>query len=82
MQPLFKRSITLLTKNDLNLGDQVVSFGIQHEFAGLNWYPSQHKVVYRIDDRVSLKAKGNGLNDFTGFRSTSSLVLAIARSTG
>ncbi|XP_059634440.1 probable L-gulonolactone oxidase 6 [Cornus florida] len=81
MQPLFKRAVTFLERNDSDLGDQAVSFGHQHEFADLTWYPSQRKVVYRIDDRVTSNASGNGLNDFTGFRSTLSLVLKTIRYT-
>lgn len=82
LQPLFKRSITLLTKNDSDLGEEASSFGRKHEFADIIWYPSQKKVVYRIDDRVSSNASGNGRNDFPGFRSTSSLVLSALRTTG
>ncbi|XP_043706319.1 probable L-gulonolactone oxidase 6 [Telopea speciosissima] len=80
MQPLFKRSITYLVKNDSDLGEQAGEFGYQHEFADITWYPSQGKAVYRIDDRVSSNVSGNGLNDFIGFRSTLSLALAIIRS--
>ncbi|PQQ21740.1 L-gulonolactone oxidase 2 [Prunus yedoensis var. nudiflora] len=78
---MFKRSITYLRKNDSDLGDQVVGFGKQHEFADVLWYPSQHKAVYRMDDRVSLNTPGNGFFDFIPFRATSSLELAITRTT-
>ncbi|KAE8703630.1 putative L-gulonolactone oxidase 1 [Hibiscus syriacus] len=80
LQPLFKRSITYVTKDDKDLGDEAVAFGQLHEFADIFWYPSQRKAVYRLDDRVSGNASGNGLYDFTPFRSTPSLVLALARS--
>ncbi|XP_057980300.1 probable L-gulonolactone oxidase 6 isoform X2 [Malania oleifera] len=79
---MFKRSITYVTKNDSDLGDQVVAFGKQHEFADITWYPSQQKALYRVDDRVSSNISGNGLNDFIGFRSTLSLTLAVIRTTG
>lgn len=79
---MFKRSITYLRKNDSDLGDQVVGFGKQHEFADVLWYPSQHKAVYRMDDRVSSNTSGNGFFDFIPFRATSSLELAIVRTTG
>ncbi|MCH82287.1 L-gulono-14-lactone dehydrogenase-like, partial [Trifolium medium] len=49
--------------------------------ADVSWYPSQQKALYRIDDRVSVNTYGNGLYDFTGFRSTLSLALAVIRST-
>ncbi|KAG5564388.1 hypothetical protein RHGRI_000547 [Rhododendron griersonianum] len=81
LQPLFKRSITFSVKHDVDLGDQVARFAYQHEFADMTWYPSQRKVAYRIDDRVSSNVSGNGLNNFIGFRSTVSAVLAILRTT-
>ncbi|KAH7519415.1 hypothetical protein FEM48_Zijuj08G0033700 [Ziziphus jujuba var. spinosa] len=81
LQPLFKRSITYLTKNDSDLGDEAASFGKKHEFADITWYPSQHKAVYRVDDRVPINTSGNGLYDFTPFRSTPSLTLAVIRTT-
>ncbi|XP_062000458.1 probable L-gulonolactone oxidase 6 [Rosa rugosa] len=78
LQPMFKRSITYLSKNDSDLGDQVLKFGKQHEFADILWYPSQHKAVYRVDDRVS-NTSGNGLYDFLPFRATTSLALEVIR---
>ncbi|KAL6128499.1 hypothetical protein ACLB2K_071854 [Fragaria x ananassa] len=79
LQPMFKRSITYLSKNDSDLGDQVLKFGKQHEFADILWYPSQHKAIYRVDDRVSSNTSGNGLYDFLPFRETPSLALAVLR---
>ncbi|CAI9769616.1 unnamed protein product [Fraxinus pennsylvanica] len=66
LQPLFKRSITYVRKNDSDLGEQAVSFGRQHEYADFIWYPSQKRVAYRIDDRVPSNTSGNGLLDFPG----------------
>ncbi|KAJ8632406.1 hypothetical protein MRB53_025742 [Persea americana] len=80
LQPLFKRSITNQVTDDSDLGDQAVNFGIQHEFADMIWYPSQRQVIYRIDDRVSSNASGNGRIDFMGFRSMQTLALALVRS--
>ncbi|KAF5177011.1 L-gulonolactone oxidase, partial [Thalictrum thalictroides] len=80
LQPMFKRSITYASKDDSDLGDQVTTFGQQHEFADISWYPSQHKAVYRTDDRVSSNVSGSGINDFIGFRPTLSLALALIRS--
>lgn len=79
---MFKRSITYLSKDDSDLGDQVVRFGKEHEFADIIWYPSQQKAVYRMDDRVSTNTSGNGLYDFIPFRATPSLGLAVIRATG
>lgn len=82
MEPLFKRSITYITKDDTDLGDELVTFGRKHEFGDVIWYPSQKKAVYRIDDRVSVNASGNGSYNFFPFRSTASAALAVVRSTG
>ena len=82
LQPMFKRSITYLTKDDSDLGDKVASFGNEHEFADITWYPSQRKAVYRIDDRVNTNSPGNGLYDFIPFRSTASVALGAIRTTG
>ncbi|THG16190.1 hypothetical protein TEA_000640 [Camellia sinensis var. sinensis] len=80
--PIFKRSITFLEKDDSYLGDQVGSFGNQLEFADMTWYPSQRKVIYRIDDRVSSNVSSNGLNNFTPSHSTLSAVVAAVRTAG
>ncbi|XWS31985.1 hypothetical protein CRYUN_Cryun23aG0121700 [Craigia yunnanensis] len=81
LQPLFKRSITYVKKDDTDLGDEAMTFGKLHEFADILWYPSQQKAVYRIDDRVSSNTSGNGLYDFTPFRPTPSIALALVRTT-
>ncbi|KAK7397472.1 hypothetical protein VNO78_18646 [Psophocarpus tetragonolobus] len=81
LESLFKRSITYLTKNDSDLGDEAATFGHEHEFADIIWYPSQQKVVYRVDDRVPINTSGSGVYDFIPFRSTPSLVLALIRTT-
>ncbi|XP_049354269.1 probable L-gulonolactone oxidase 6 [Solanum verrucosum] len=79
LERVFKRSITFSERDDSNLGEDAVTFGRQHEFADFTWYQSQRKVIYRIDDRVPNGTPGNALNDFIGFRSTPSFVLAIFR---
>ncbi|KAJ1414750.1 L-gulonolactone oxidase, plant [Sesbania bispinosa] len=81
LEPLFKRSLTYLTKGDSDLGDELISFGRKHEFADVTWYPSQQKAVYRLDDRVSVNTSGNGSYDFIPFRSTLSATLALFRTT-
>ncbi|GAV79834.1 FAD_binding_4 domain-containing protein/ALO domain-containing protein, partial [Cephalotus follicularis] len=81
LQTLFKRSITYLEKNDWDLGDQAASFGNQHEFADITWYPRRRKAIYRIDDRISSNTSGNGLYDYIPFRPTPFLELAIIRTT-
>nr|GMC58627.1 probable L-gulonolactone oxidase 6 [Ipomoea batatas] len=82
LEPLFKRSISFVEKNDSDLlGDEAIRFGYQHEFADIKWFPSQRKVLYRVDDRVSTNASGDGLFDFIGFRARTSLLLAVIRTT-
>ncbi|KAK4478297.1 hypothetical protein RD792_017586 [Penstemon davidsonii] len=84
LQPLFKRSVTYMTKSDSDIGDQAVRFGREHEFGEITWYPSQKQVIYRIDNRVdsSNSTSGNGLFDFLGYRSLPSLVLLALRTNG
>ncbi|XP_006340105.1 probable L-gulonolactone oxidase 6 [Solanum tuberosum] len=79
LERVFKRSITFSERDDSNLGEDAATFGRQHEFADFTWYPSQHKVIYRIDDRVSIDTPGNALNDFLGFRPTDQYLLASLR---
>lgn len=79
LEPMFKRSIRYVAKSDSDLGDQVGIFGHQHEFADITWYPSQHKALYRVDDRVAINVPGNGLYDFIPFRPTPSVELALLR---
>ncbi|KAK7285731.1 hypothetical protein RJT34_20511 [Clitoria ternatea] len=81
LEPLFKRSLTYVTKDDSDLGDELVSFGRKHEFGDVTWYPSQRKAVYRIDDRVSVNTSGNGLYSFFPFRPQLSAALAVVRGT-
>ncbi|GLJ23823.1 hypothetical protein SUGI_0452080 [Cryptomeria japonica] len=81
LQPLFKRSITNLEKGDLDVENMVLTFGLQHEFGGISWYPSQGKAVYRVDDRVPMTVPGNGINDFTGFQPFFTSLLRTIRET-
>eukprot|EP01018_Ginkgo_biloba_P019638 Gb_24047 [translate_table: standard] len=81
LQPMFKRSITNMVRDDSDIENRIVPFGLEHEFGDLTWYPSQHKVVYRVDDRSSVNLSGDGINDFIGFRPTLTSVLATARTT-
>ncbi|RZC85240.1 hypothetical protein C5167_041419 [Papaver somniferum] len=80
LQPLFKRSITVVRENDSDLATRATTFGKEYEFADITWYPYQRRALYRLDGRVSSNISGNGLNDFTGFRSTLTLGLAVVRS--
>ncbi|KAI3989624.1 hypothetical protein MKX01_036233 [Papaver californicum] len=79
LQPLFKRSLTIVREDDSDLATRATTFGKEHEFGDITWYPYQRRALYRLDDRVSLNKSGNGLNDFTGFRSTLTPALAVVR---
>ncbi|KAJ8436902.1 hypothetical protein Cgig2_017327 [Carnegiea gigantea] len=82
LEPLFKRSVTYMTKDDNDLGDEALVFGKQYEFAELTRYPTRCKVLHCIDDRVPSTTLGNGLNDFFRFRSTLVPSLALNRLAG
>ncbi|KAI3880086.1 hypothetical protein MKX03_003907 [Papaver bracteatum] len=79
LQPLFKRSLTIVREDDSDLATRATTFGKEHEFGDITWYPYQRRALYRLDDRVSINKSGNGLNDFTGFRSTLTPALAVVR---
>jgi L-gulonolactone oxidase len=79
LEPRFKRSITYEYRDDSTLQDDFAAHAARHEFADITWYPSQHKAMYRLDDRAPLTAPGDGANDFIGFQSTSIAVSAGVR---
>ncbi|KAM0830937.1 hypothetical protein ACQ4PT_065878 [Festuca glaucescens] len=79
LQPLFKRSVTFVKRDDSDFAEQVAVWGDLHEFGDMAWLPRQGKVIYREDDRVDVSAPGDGLNDYLGFRSNPTLGLIIAR---
>eukprot|EP01018_Ginkgo_biloba_P002313 Gb_31381 [translate_table: standard] len=81
LEPLFKRNVTNVVKDDSDLEEQILTFAEAHEFGDLTWYPSQKRVVYKMDDRVSVATPGKGVNDFIGFRSTATLVVVAIRAT-
>jgi len=79
LQPLFKRSISFLKRDDSDLAEQVASWGRLHEFGDITWLPEERKVIYRQDDRVDVSTPGNGLNDNLGFRPLSASDLVASR---
>jgi FAD-dependent oxidoreductase len=79
LQPLFKRSVTFVERDDSDFAEQVAVWGDLHEFGDMAWLPRQGKVIYREDDRVDVSAPGDGLNDYLGFRSNPTLGLIVAR---
>lgn len=62
VEKMFKRSVILKLRDDLGFQGAVVPFARGHEFGDITWYPSLQRVVYRIDDRVSVSVPGEGKN--------------------
>ncbi|XP_054783136.1 probable L-gulonolactone oxidase 6 [Prosopis cineraria] len=81
LEPMFKRALTYVEKDDSDLGEELVRFGEKHEFGDVGWFPSQKRALYRVDDRVSFNHSGNGLYDFIPFRPTLTATLAATRGT-
>lgn len=80
VEPLFKRSVTLDIRDDDSLEDRVVEFASSYEFGDVRWYPSQHKVIYKIDTRVPVSTPGEGFN--TRFRASPGASIEAARTQG
>ncbi|CAL9152301.1 unnamed protein product [Musa hybrid cultivar] len=81
LEPSFKRSITYSFHDDASFQDRLLDVARKHEFADLTWFPSQHKVAFRFDDRVPSNASGDGINDFIGFQPNLMAVCAAIRAT-
>lgn len=79
---MFKRSLTYSTRNDSDLAEQVVIFGLRHEFADIAWYPGHNRVMYRLDDHVPVNVSGDGVYDFIEFRPTPSAATLANRLEG
>ncbi|CAH9074612.1 unnamed protein product, partial [Cuscuta europaea] len=60
LEPMFKRSMSLVEEEDTNLGDEAATFGTRHEFGDMSWLPGEGRVVYRVDDRVPIDTPGDG----------------------
>ncbi|KAK4267064.1 hypothetical protein QN277_023902 [Acacia crassicarpa] len=81
LEPMFKRGVTYVSKNDSDLEEQMIHFGKEHEFGDITWNPYQKEALYRADNRVPMEQPGNGFFDFFPFRSTPAEALASFRST-
>ncbi|XP_072994433.1 L-gulonolactone oxidase 3 [Typha latifolia] len=79
LEEQFKRSITYSFQDDAHFEEEYVGHAQNHEFGDITWYPSQHKAVYRYDDRVPLNSPGDGMNDFLGFQSNPILLSTAVR---
>ncbi|KAF7098190.1 hypothetical protein CFC21_099947 [Triticum aestivum] len=81
LQPMFKRSVTFVTRDDSDMAEKAARWGDLHEFGDMAWLPQLRKVIYREDDRVTIKTVGDGLNDHLGFRSNPTAPLISGRVT-
>uniref|UniRef100_A0A0E0GXX2 L-gulonolactone oxidase n=1 Tax=Oryza nivara TaxID=4536 RepID=A0A0E0GXX2_ORYNI len=79
LQPLFKRSVAFLTRNDSDVADTVAAWGRLHEFGDVAWLPRRRVAVYREDDRVDVATPGDGRSDYPAFRPTPTLPLVASR---
>ncbi|GJN41406.1 hypothetical protein PR202_gn00778 [Eleusine coracana subsp. coracana] len=63
LDPLFKRSLTILTNDsDADLVELVSTWGHKQEFGDMYWLPGQRKVLLGQIDRVDVSTPGDGLN--------------------
>ncbi|XP_068641847.1 probable L-gulonolactone oxidase 6 [Aristolochia californica] len=79
LEPMFKRNLTNRVEKDKGFEGNITSFGATTQHGDITWYPSMGEVVYRDDFRVPVTTPGKGENDFTGFRSQISLLIAGTR---
>ncbi|VAI11063.1 unnamed protein product [Triticum turgidum subsp. durum] len=79
LEPMFKRSVTFVKRNDSDMAEQAVVWGGLHEFDDMAWLPQQRNVIYRKDDRVAIMSVGNGLNDYLAMRSSPTADLISGR---
>ncbi|XP_057848390.2 probable L-gulonolactone oxidase 4 [Cryptomeria japonica] len=70
LQPMYKRSISTVVKDDTDLEYEAESFLRAHEFADINWIPSHGKAVYIPIDRHPVNVPGDGLNSIIGSASS------------
>jgi L-gulonolactone oxidase len=81
LQPLFKRSVKFVTRDDKDMASKLAVWADLHEFGDVAWLPRQGKAIYREDDRVDVSTPGNGLNEYLGFRAQPTLAPITARAT-
>ncbi|KAL6846368.1 hypothetical protein ACP4OV_023816 [Aristida adscensionis] len=81
-QPLFKRSVKFMTRDDTDMAEKLATWGHLHEFGDVSWLPAQRKAIYREGDRVAVSSPGNGFNDYLAFRSLPTTLLIAERAEG
>lgn len=82
MDPVFKRSVTFVNRDESDLPAKVAVWGHRYEFGDIKWLPQERKVVYRKDDRVGVSSPGNGLRDSPTFRALPTSTIVATRSQG
>lgn len=82
LQPLFKRSVKFVTRDDSDIAQNVVAWGSLHEFGDVTWLPYQGKAIYRVDNRVDVSSTGNGLNNYPIYGRQPTAALITARVAG
>lgn len=83
LQALFKRNLTLEgADTDVGLEDNIFRVADTVEFGDVTWFPSSQQVVYRIDQRASERAPGDGVNHFYGFQPKLGVQIELARALG
>uniref|UniRef100_A0A1J3HRH1 L-gulonolactone oxidase n=1 Tax=Noccaea caerulescens TaxID=107243 RepID=A0A1J3HRH1_NOCCA len=80
LELMFKRSLTYMTIKDTDLVETIERHARRYEFADMTWYPSLGKLVYRMDERVSVNISGNGSYNSIFFTAKPSDYLAFERS--
>eukprot|EP00850_Spirogloea_muscicola_P009724 SM000055S18258 [mRNA] locus=s55:381988:386023:- [translate_table: standard] len=59
LEPIFKRSVTVINVTDTSLEDTVLDFASSYTYANLNWWPALSTVFFQEDSRVLIETPGN-----------------------
>eukprot|EP00850_Spirogloea_muscicola_P016778 SM000139S00095 [mRNA] locus=s139:178875:182905:+ [translate_table: standard] len=59
LEPIFKRSVTVINITDISMEDTVLDFASSYAFASLNWWPALNTVFFEEDSRVPIETPGN-----------------------
>lgn len=82
LQPLFKRHVTKIFESDSDLERRILGIAERYEFGDVEWFPSQHEVIYRLDYRVPLSTPGEAVNKYSTFQPIPGEVLEEIRRVG
>ncbi|KAF8772665.1 hypothetical protein HU200_005630 [Digitaria exilis] len=79
LQPLFKRSVRFVARDDSDMAEKLAVWGGLHEFGDVSWQPWLGKAIYREDGRVDVSTPGDGLNSNLGLRAQPTAEIISAR---